>query len=123
RVGDTHAAVAHEGWWYGATILQRQQGSFKVRYLGYDATSTRGAYAFPDETLKAEFVHPAGAYPPIEVQWDGQWDAAVVVAPSGRDFKFHSIGYPASDDEVVPLKRIRYPFPVGLEDVKGARKK
>ena len=49
--------------------------------------------------------------PPLEVEWDGSWYPAKVVkrTEQGR-LRVHYIGYPESDDETVPAKRVRFPF-------------
>lgn len=123
KVGDSHVAVVTDNAWYGAKIVERLQNRVKVRYLGYDSTNPKGGFAFPDELVKLERVDLAGDFPPIEVEWDGTWYAAKVVERAERGIKIHYIGYPDSDDEVVPPMRIRFPFPGGPEMMQAMRKK
>lgn len=111
RVTGRHAAVAHEGTWYGAVILQRGDGEAKVRYLGWDPVTTDGGFSFPDETVPFERIDFAGDDPPLEVEWSGTWYPAVVRERKGPGrLLVHYVGYPDSDDEIVGPKRLRYPF-------------
>lgn len=123
RVGNAYAAVVRDGSWYGATILERLDGKSKVRFLGYDSTSPRGGFAMPDAVVNNDQIDFAGDYPAIEVESEGTWYPAVIVSARNKSFKIHYIGYPDSDDEVVPPKRIRFPFVGGIDEIKRERKK
>ena len=123
KVGDSHVGVVYDNVWYGATILERLQNRVKVRYLGFDSKNPNGGFAFADEIVKLERVDLPGGFPPVEVEWDGQWYAATILARVERGFKIHYVGYPDTDDEVVPPKRIRFPFVGGQESLSGPRKR
>lgn len=110
KVEGNHVAAVVDGSWYGATILERMPGKAKVRFLGYDSTSRHGSYAMPDRVLEDEYIDPAGDMPPAEVESDGTWYPARILERQQGSWKIHFIGYPDSDDEVVPRKRIRFPF-------------
>jgi len=123
KVNESCVAAVHDGEWYGALATPRPDGKSKVRFLGYDSTSTNGGFAFPDEVLPAGSLEPIGGLPPLEVEQDGTWYPAVAVAPRNKGWLVHYVGYPASDDEVVPPKRIRFPFPDGVESLRAERAK
>lgn len=111
KVGENHVAVVYDNKWYGASILERASGQAKVRYLGWDPTNPRGTFHFADEMVPAERIDEAGDFPPAEVDWNGTWYAAKVLKKTDEGYKIHYVGYPATDDEVVPPKRLRFPFP------------
>lgn len=55
-------------------------------------------------------IRPVGPRRPgdrVEVEWRGQWWAAVLLAPRGSDWLVHYEGYEDSWDEVVSEDRIR----------------
>ena len=110
KVEDTHVAAVVTGSWYGATITERLTGKAKVRFLGYDSTSSRGSYAMADQVLDDEYLDFAGGMPPAEVESEGQWYPARILDRRQGSWKIHYIGFPASDDEMVPRKRIRFSF-------------
>ncbi|WP_425614775.1 hypothetical protein NA78x_004654 [Anatilimnocola sp. NA78] len=130
KTADTHVAVEYQGKWYGATILERQADSVKVRYLGWDWSNPRGTYAFADETVSLERVNfPDSGRAAAEVEWNGTWYPAKVLARSNEGIRIHYVGYPSTDDETVPPSRIRFPFITRVEgqgpraEAKGPRKK
>ncbi|WP_254510314.1 hypothetical protein [Anatilimnocola floriformis] len=123
KTNDSHVAVVYENKWYGATILERHDGKVKVRYLGYDYANRKGGFHFADEMVPLERVDFPGDYPPIEVEWNGAWYAAKVLNRAERGFRIHYVGYPASDDEDVLPRRIRFPFVGGVEQIRSARPK
>jgi hypothetical protein len=111
RVTGQHVAALHDGAWYGATILNRKNGALTVRYLGWDPVSRNAAFFLPDELVPLDRVDLAGGEPPVEVEWNGTWYPALILGRTSQGrFRIHYIGYPESDDETVPAKRIRYPF-------------
>ena len=111
RVTGRHVGVVYDNTWYGAVVLEDLEGKAKVRYLGWDPLNAKGGYAFPDEVVEDERIEPGGGEPPLEVEWDGSWYPAKVVkrTEQGR-LRVHYIGYPESDDETVPARRVRFPF-------------
>jgi hypothetical protein len=123
KVSESCVAAVSGGVWYGGLATPQPNGKSKVRFLGYDSTSKNGGFAFPDEVLPADHLDPVGGLPPLEVEQDGTWYAAVAVAPRNKGWMIHYVGYPASDDEVVPPKRIRFPFPNGHESLRAERAK
>lgn len=111
RVTGRHVGVVYDKVWYGAVVLERLEGKAKVRYLGWDPLNKKGGYAFPDEVVEDERIDPGGGEPPAEVEWDGTWyPAKILNVPAPGRYRIHYIGYPASDDETVPGKRVRFPF-------------
>ena len=90
--------------------MEKMQGRAKVRFLGYDATSSHGGYAMRDRVLEDEYLDFAGDMPPAEVESDGTWYPARILERQQGSWKVHYVGFPDSDDEVVPRKRIRFPF-------------
>jgi hypothetical protein len=110
KVEGNHVAAVVDGTWYGATIMEKMQGRAKVRFLGYDATSSHGGYAMRDRVLEDEYLDFAGDMPPAEVESDGTWYPARILERQQGSWKVHYVGFPDSDDEVVPRKRIRFPF-------------
>lgn len=110
KASDQRVAAAHDGVWYGAQVLERKTGKSKVRYLGWDSTSRRGPFAFPDREMQDEALDLPGGFPPVEVKWNDSWYPATIVERRGDQFQIHYVGYPDSDNEAVPLNRIRYPF-------------
>ena len=123
KVSESCVAAVFDGAWYGTVVTQQLDGKSKVRFLGYDSTSKDGGFSFPDEVLPADHLDPLGGLPPLEVEQDGTWYPAVAVTPRAKGWKIHYVGYPASDDEAVPPKRIRFPFPNGAEALRGGRDK
>ncbi len=110
KANNQRVAAAYDGVWYGAQILERGTGKSKVRYLGWNSASKRGPFGFPDGDVSDESLDVPGGYPPVEVKWNGTWYPATIVERRGERFQVHYVGYPESDDEAVPLNRIRYPF-------------
>ena len=110
KVNEKRVAVAYDGVWYGAHFLENANNKAKVRFLGWDSTSTRGPYAFPDSEAKPDSIDLPGGFPPVEVEWNGTWYPATVIERRGTQLHIHYVGYPDSDNETVPLKRIRLPF-------------
>lgn len=123
KVDESRVAVVFDNKWYGATILERreQKEKVKVRYLGYDHANRQGGFHLADEAVPLERVDFPGDFPPIEVEWDGSWYAAKVLRRAEMGFRIHYVGYPDTDDEVVPPKRIRFPFVGGAEQLRTAR--
>jgi hypothetical protein len=110
KANPQRVAAVYDGVWYGAQILERGAEKSKVRYLGWNSTSRRGPFAFPDGDVIHEALDVPGGFPPVEVRWRGTWYPATIVERRGDGFQIHYVGYPDSEDETVPLNRIRYPF-------------
>lgn len=110
RVTGTHAAVVHEGSWYGVHVLAREPAGARVRYLGYDSVNPNGEFSIPDAVVTNDVLDLPGGDPPVEVQWEGTWYPARILERTGNDLRIHYIGYPDNDDEVVPPRRVRYPL-------------
>jgi len=111
RVTGRHVGVVYANTWYGAVVVERLDGKAKVRYLGWDPLNANGGYALPDEIVEEERIDPDGGEPALEVEWEGVWYPAKVVKRTEQGLlHIHYIGYPESDDETVPLKRVRFPF-------------
>lgn len=110
KASDQRVAAVYEGVWYGAQVLERGTGASKVRYLGWNSTSRRGPFAFPDGDVQHDALDLPGGFPPVEVKWNGTWYPATIVERRGDTFQIHYVGYPDTDNEAVPLTRIRYPF-------------
>jgi hypothetical protein len=110
RIDRSAAVVAYEGRWYGATILERNPGAAKVRFLGWDPTGPGGTYSFPDCVVPEETFEVRGGRPVAEVEWKGTWYPARILGKSAAGTEIHYIGYPDTDNETVPPERIRMPF-------------
>lgn len=110
KVGDSLVAVAHDGVWYGGRALERTSEGTKVRFFGFDMTTANGAYSMPDRVVSDDVIDLPGGDPTIEVEWNGEWYPARVLERMRNRWKVHYIGYPDSDDEVVPRSRVRYTF-------------
>lgn len=110
RVQDDFVAVAKDGVWYGATVLERKDNGAKVRYLGYDSTTQNAGFSFPDEFVTEEYLDWPGGEAPIEVEEDGVWYPARILSREGMKLRIHYLGYPASDDATVPRSRVRFAF-------------
>ena len=110
RVTGTHAAVVYEGGWYGVRVLTRDAAGAKVRYLGYDSVNPEGGFAMPDAVVADDLLDLPGGDPPVEVKWEGTWYPARILERTRNGLRIHYIGYPDSDDEVVPPRRVRYPL-------------
>lgn len=118
QVTGEYAAVAKDGAWYGATILDRTDRGVKVRYLGYDSTTRNAGFSFPDEVVAEEYLDLPGGEAPIEVEDDGVWYPARILSREGMQLRIHYLGYPESDDATVPRSRVRFVF----SDAPKARK-
>lgn len=110
KVTGDYAAAVVDGAWYGVTVLEIMEGKAKVRFLGYDSTTSRGSYPMPDQVLDHEYLDFPGDFPPAEVESEGVWYPAKVLQRRPMTYKIHYVGYPDSDDAVVPPSRIRFPF-------------
>lgn len=112
KVTGEHAAAAIDGTWRGATILERGRGKVKVRFLGFDSTTTTGAFSLLDRELNEDQVDFAGGHPPIMVERAGSWQPAQVVADlfPKPGYRVRYLNRPASETEEVPPRRIRFPF-------------
>ena len=112
KVTGEHVSVAVDGVWRGATILERSAGKIKVRFLGYDSQTAGGAFSLADREVDEEHLDWPGDHPPIEVERGGSWQPAKVVAALGNKpgYRVHYVGRPASEEEEVPPRRIRFPF-------------
>lgn len=114
RSTEKRLAVVYDGVWYGAQSLEERDGKVKVRFLGWNSTSQRGSFSFPDTFVSHEAVDRPGGFQPIEVEWNGQWYPATILQRRGQVFDIHYIGYPDSDNETVRRNRVRFPFLVDL---------
>ena len=121
KTSESCAAAVFDGAWYGAMIQQETAAGTKVRFLGYDSTSKNGGFAFPDALVPHDHLDRLGGLPPIEVESEGKWYPATPLSQRSKGWKIHYVGYPTSDDEVVPPKRMRFPFVGGAEALRAAR--
>lgn len=108
--GDSLAAVAQNGAWYGCRVLEKTPDGTKVRFFGFDATTENGGYSMPDAVVSDDVIDLLGGDPTIDVEWEGSWYPARVLERSRNQWKIHYIGYPDSDDEEVPRSRVRFTF-------------
>jgi hypothetical protein len=104
------AAVAFDGHWFGATILERKEGSAKVRFLGWDPIGKEGPYSFPDTVVPDEMIDLPGGRPPALVRRNDAWLPARVLDRGESETKIHYLGSPDSENETVANNRIRIPF-------------
>ncbi|MBX3475873.1 MAG: caspase family protein [Planctomycetes bacterium] len=105
RVGERLEAQ-DEGAWWKAKVLDAKDGKLLLTWLGWDKKFDR----WVDEGKTRPFnpqVLAGGTV--VEVEWDGVWyKAKVMHTKLGLHF-VHYDGYPESDREWVPRKRIRIP--------------
>jgi hypothetical protein len=105
RVGE-RCEGEEEGKWYKVKILDAKDGKFFVHWLGWESKWD----AWVDEKRLRPYkpqVYEGGTE--VEVEWDGVWYKAKVKQTRLGLHLIHYEGYPDSDDEYVPMKRIRLP--------------
>lgn len=96
--------VLYRGQWYRAQIEGERPGEVRVHYIGY----TREW----DEWVRADRCrayaptrHAVGA--PVDVEWNGGWYPATVLAERDGIHQIHYDGYTAVWDEWVAARRVR----------------
>ena len=106
RVSRRLGAVAHEGWLYSALVNEHEGDNYQVHILGYN--NRPGPY-FITNAAQRDCVCLPGDGPPLEVEQNGTWYPARLVAKvDGNRFKVHYLGY--DEEEVVTRQRMRQAF-------------
>lgn len=115
RVGE-RCEAEDEGEWYKVKIIDAKDGKFFVDWVGWGKKWNRWLEADKLRPHKPEVI--AGGTV-VEVEWDGKWYKAKVMHAEKGLHLVHYEGFPDSDDEYVPRKRIRLP---GEEKKEGKKK-
>lgn len=105
RTGE-RCEAEHEGKWHKVKVLDDKDGKLFVTWIGWG--KKWDGWIEPATTRKWQpKVHEGGTV--VEVEFDGTWyKAKVLQTRMGMHF-VHYDGFPDSDDEWVPMKRIRLP--------------
>jgi len=105
RVGERLEAE-DEGKWWKIKVLDAKEGKLFVTWLGWDKKWDRWIEADKARAHKPQ-VQEGGTV--VEVEWDGTWYKAKVMQNRlGLHFVRYE-GFPESDSEWVPRKRMRLP--------------
>lgn len=105
RVGERLEAQ-DEGQWWRVKVLDAKDGKLLVTWLGWDKKWDRWIDEKEARAYKPKLFSGGTV---VEVEWDGTWYKAKVMQNRLGLHLVHYEGFPASDDEYVPRKRIRLP--------------
>ena len=95
-----------EGEWWKVKVLDSKDGKLLVTWLGWDKKWDRWIEEKQARAYKPKLFEGGTV---VEVDWDGTWYKAKVMQNRLGLHLIHYEGYPATDDEYVPRKRIRLP--------------
>lgn len=98
-------AVVHQGGLYAAIVNGREGDNLRLHILGFN--NEPGPY-FVTKTAPRDCVCLPSDGPPLEVEQNGVWYPARLVAKTGDKFKVHYLGY--NEEEVVTRQRMRRAF-------------
>ncbi len=108
KATDKRVAVYDDGEWRGGIKLLERPNQTRIQFLGWWREQQPSGYSMPDRAVKNEFLDQLGGFPPVEVETDGVRRPAMILEQQGRNVKVHYLGTAATEDETVPLNRVRF---------------
>lgn len=103
RVGE-RCEAEYEGKWYKVKILAAQDDQYKVTWIGWPKDQDSWVAADQLRPYRPKSWSPGTA---VEIQWQGQWYPGSVVRSELGLLLVHYTGYPDTDDEWLPVSRVR----------------
>lgn len=103
RVGE-RCEAEHKGKWWKAKILAAKDGKFHVTWIGWAKKYDSWVEA---DQLRPHTPKSMAAGTPVEIEWRKKWYPGKVVRSELGLLLVHYDGYPAIDDEWLPMNRVR----------------
>ncbi len=103
RVGE-HCEALSRGIWMKGKIIDAKEGKLLIDWV--DRPAKRDAWVEPDLVRKPETTAMEIGQR-VQIEWNGVWYKGKVLQARGGLHLVHYEGFPSTDDEWTPLKRLR----------------